>query len=160
MKYLDDGDDLVEAITKLMNEIKRQGKVPELLQSANISSFYKGKGPRNDMENERGVFRIVILRYILDKLIYNDEYKTIDNNLTDCNVGSRKRRNIRDNLFVLNGIVNSAIQNECKPVELQILDVEKCFDALCLQYTINDLFDAKLINDKLEILYKEMSLQM
>ena len=97
------GDDLIEAITLLMNKIKKQGKIPELILYANISSFYKGKGSKHDMENERGVFRIVILRYILEKLIYNDEYQTIDNNLTDCNVGSRKNRNIRDNLFILNG---------------------------------------------------------
>ena len=86
---------------------------------------------------------------------YNDEYTTIDNNLTDCNVGSRKKRNIRDNLFILNGIINSAIQNESKPVELQIMDLEKCFDSLSLEYTINDLFDVNLNNDKLELLYKE-----
>ena len=127
-----------------MNEIKKQGKVPGLLKFANISSFYKGKGAKNDMENERGVFRIVILRYILDKLIYNDEYENVDNNLTDCNVGSRKNRNIRDNLFILNAIINSVIQKESEPIELQILDIEKYFDSLCLQYTINDLFDVKL----------------
>lgn len=48
-----------------------------------------------------------------------------------------------------------AVDNECEPVELQILDVEKCFDALSLEYAINDLFDVKLDNDKLELLYKE-----
>ena len=115
-----------------MNAIKSQGKVPDLLLYANISSFYEGKGSKTDMYNERGVFRIVILRYILDKLVYNDEYKTIDNNLTYCNVGTRKKRNIRDNLFVLNGIINSAIQNECEPVELQILDVESVLSLCCI----------------------------
>ena len=35
------------------------------------------------------------------------------------------------------------------------LDIEKCFDSLSLEYAINDLFDVKLINDKLELLYKE-----
>lgn len=147
--------DLVEAITNLMNEIKRQGKVPEMLKLANISSFYKGKGAKNDIENERGIFRIVILRYILDRLIYNDEYEGIDSNLTDCNVGCRKNRNIRDNLFVLNGIINFATENESDLVEIQIMDLEKCFDALSLHYTINDLFDIKLNNDNLELLYKE-----
>ena len=131
------GDNLIEAITLLMNEIKSQGKVPELLNYANITSFWKGKGSKNDMENERGVFRIVILRYILDRLIYNDEYETIDSNLTDSNVGSRKGRNIRDNLFVLNAIINSTIQEKSEPIDLEVMDLEKCFDSLCLEYTIN-----------------------
>ena len=34
------------------------------------------------------------------RLIYNDD-------LTDSNVGARKNRNIRDNIFVLNAIMNS-----------------------------------------------------
>jgi hypothetical protein len=46
------------------------------------------------------------LRNILDKLLYIDLYETIDGSLSDCNVGSRKRRNIRDNLFVVNAILN------------------------------------------------------
>ena len=38
---------------------------------------------------------------ILDRLIYNDECSGIDANLSDCNVGARQNRNIRDNIFVL-----------------------------------------------------------
>ena len=49
-----------------------------------------------DFDNYRGVFRVTIYRSILDKLIYNDEYDKIDENLSDCNVGARKKRNIRD----------------------------------------------------------------
>ena len=39
--------------------------------------------------------------------MFNDEYQTIDDNLTDSNVGARKNRNIRENIFVLNAITNS-----------------------------------------------------
>ena len=46
------------------------------------------------------------LRSILDKLIYNDEYPVIDENMTDSNVGARQERNIRDNIFV---IINQSI---------------------------------------------------
>ena len=46
-----------------------------------------------------------MLGNILDKLIHNDEYETIDEHLTDGNVGSRKRRNVRDNLFVVNAFL-------------------------------------------------------
>ena len=95
------------------------------------------------------------MRGILDKLIYNDEYKTIDDNLTDSNVGARKNRNIRDNIFVINAISNSVIKGKEEPVDIQIYDVEKCFDALWLQDCINDLFEAGLQNDKLPLLLLE-----
>ncbi len=46
-------------------------------------------------DSYRGIFRTPILRNILVKLIYDEEYDNIDDNLTNCNVGSRKGRNVR-----------------------------------------------------------------
>ena len=87
-----------------MNNIKKQQKVPDILQHANITSLYKGKGEKSDMENQRDIFRVSVFRFILDRLIYNDEYQNIDHHMSDSNGGARKERNIRDNLFVLNGV--------------------------------------------------------
>ena len=101
------GDDLKLAVLKLMNKIKEKQIYPKCLQLCNISSIYKQRGSRNHFSQYRGIFRVLVLRTILEKLIYNDEYQTIDDNLTDANVGARKQRNIRDNLFVVNAITNS-----------------------------------------------------
>ena len=95
------------------------------------------------------------MRSILDRLIYNDEYQIIDNNLTDCNVGARKGRNIRDNIFVLNAITNSVRKGGEEDIDIQVYDVETCFDSLWLQDCINDIFEAGLQNDKLPLLYLE-----
>ena len=102
------GNDLKIAILKLMNKIKTEGVLPEQLRLCNISSIWKRKGSRDSFENYRGIFRVTILRSILDRLIYNDEYPNIDENLSDSNVGARKGRNVRDNIFVLNAVLNSA----------------------------------------------------
>ena len=91
--------------------------------------FQKNKGDRNNFDNYRGIFRVPIFRAILDRLIYNDEYYEIDDNLSDSNVGARKGRNIRDNIFVLNAVNNSVINGNEEPVDAQLFDVEKCFDA-------------------------------
>ena len=91
----------------LMNKIKDQQNKPKSVQLCNITSIYKNRGPRNKFDSYRGIFRVTVLRNILDRLIYNDIYQTIDTNLSDCNVGNRKGRNIRDNLFVLNAVLNS-----------------------------------------------------
>ena len=66
----------------------------------------------------------------MDRLIYNDEYSIIDSNLTDCNVGARKGRNIRDNIFVMNAVINSVTRGNEEAIDIQVFDVEKCFDAL------------------------------
>ena len=121
----------------------------------NISSIYKRKGSRNSFENYRGIFRVPILRTVLDRLIYNDEYSKIDSELSDSNVGARKSRNVRDNVFVLNAITNSVINGNEKPIDIQVFDVEKYFDSLWLKECINDLYESGLRNDKLPLLYLE-----
>ena len=149
------GKDLKLAILSLLNRIRREQVYPEALEVYDISSIYKNKGKQNDFENYRGIFRVPILRAILDRLIYNDEYQTIDENLSDSNVGARKFRNIRDNIFVLNAINNSVVNGSEDDVDIQIFDVEKCFDALWLEECINDIYESGLKNDKLSLLFLE-----
>ena len=95
------GSDLKLAVLKLMNKIKKEQIFPKCLELCNITSIFKKKGSKSDFNNYRGVFRALIFRTILERLIYNDEYPNIDMNLTDANVGARNKRNIRDNLFVI-----------------------------------------------------------
>ena len=100
------------------------------------------------------IFIFTIFRSILDRLIYNDEYSNLDSNLTDANVGARKGRNIRDNIFVLNAILNS-MKKEKDDLDFQVYDIEKCFDALWLHKVINNLCEAALKNDKLPLFFLE-----
>ena len=151
------GDDLTKAITKLVNLIKKKQIFPRCLELCNISSIWKRKGKRNTFDSYRGVFRVCVFRNILDRLIYNDEYSNVDSNLTDCNVGSRKFRNIRDHIFVMNAILNSVVNGDEEPLDCQVYDVEKCHDSLWLHEVINDLFSAGFQNDKLSLLFLENS---
>ena len=68
------GTDLKLAILKLMNLIKERQEYPEALQLCNITSIYKHKGSHKDLNNYRGVFRVSVIRNILDRLIYIDTY--------------------------------------------------------------------------------------
>ena len=101
------------------------------------------------------MFRVQVFRSILDRLTYNDSYYTIDSNLTDGSVGARKQRSARDNIFVLSAICNSVINGSSAPIQIQVMDSEKCFDKLWLQSCVNALFDAGLTNEKLNLLYIE-----
>ena len=82
------GHDLKVAVLRLVNKIKEKQEYPEALEVCNISSIYKNKGSRNSFDNYRGIFRVPIFRTILDRLIYNDEYDNIDEELSDSNVGA------------------------------------------------------------------------
>ena len=149
------GKDMKNAILKLMNRVKFDQDYPNILEIYNISSIYKNKCNINDFNNYRDIVRVPILRTILDRLIYNDEYETIDEELTDSNVGARKNRNIRDNIFVLNAVTNTVVNGTEVDVDVQVFDVEKCFDALWVHECINDLYETGFDNDKLSILFLE-----
>ena len=149
------GKDLRKSILMLMNQIKTHQTVPDILKLCNITSLYKNKGSRKNFTNYRGIFRVTILRSILDKLIYNDEYEQIDQELSDSNVGARKNRNIRDNIFVINAIVNNVRKRNLKGIDVTVYDVEKCFDKLWAKECLNDIYECGFQNDKLPLLYHE-----
>ena len=62
------GSDLKAAVISLMNQIREKKEFPEILKYCNITSLYKQKGSRKDFNNYRGIFRVTVLRNILDKL--------------------------------------------------------------------------------------------
>ena len=106
------------------------------------------------MNNDRGVFNVVKIRTILDKLLLKDKYEIIDKSMSCSNIGARKGRNIRDHLFVLNGVLNEALQNKDKNIDIQIVDIEKCFDKMNYKETANDLWTAGVQDDKFLLMTK------
>ena len=94
-----------------------------------------------------GIFGVSKVRSIMEKLIYQDTYETIDSSMSDSNVGGRRHRNIRDNLLVLYASINEAIRMK-KQIDIQFYDLEKCFDAMWAEETMNDLYDAGVQDDK------------
>ena len=94
---------------------------------------------------------MVTSRSILDNLVYNDYYETIDENMSDSNVGGRKKRNIRDNLFIVYGIINYTLKQGLD-VDMDLYDIAKCFDAMWHQETMNDLWDVGVQDDKFALI--------
>ena len=149
------GSDLEDSLIVLQNGIKSKCHLPEFIQWANITAIYKGKGEKIDLENERGIFGVSLLRSILMRLIYNDKYEVIDSNMSDSNVGSRKRKNISNHIFVINGIIHDVLSTKKKKsIDIQILDYKQCFDSMWLQETMNDLFEAGVQDDQLAVLFE------
>ena len=145
------GKDLKLSLLKFLNLIKRKQIYPQILQSSNITSFYKSKGDRSNLDNDRVVFNVVKVRSILDKLIYNDFYSKIDKSMSCSNIGARKNRNIRDHLFVINAVMNDSFKNK-KEVDIEIMDITKCFDKMWFEETSNDVYRAGVTNDKFVLL--------
>ena len=147
------GADLTQSLLILCNKVKEECQLPAFLEWTNISSIYKNKGVKTDLNNDRGVFNVMTVRSIIDNLMYNDFYDIIDQNMSDSNVGGRKERNIRDNLFIVYGVINYALQNNIE-VDLNLYDLAKCFDSMWYQETMNDLWDSGVTDDKFSLIGK------
>ena len=109
------------------------------------------------MENERGIFILTVMKKILDKLMYFDNIEDIDDNMSDSNIGGRKKRNIKNHLFMIYGIINSVVNGDEDCVDIQIYDIKKAFDGLWLEDCLNDIYDTvpdANRNDKLALLYE------
>ena len=96
-----------------------------------------------------------VLRTILDKLLYADSYKDIDSQMSDSNIGGRKNKNISNHIFIVNGIINEAKNDRDICVDMELLDISKCFDSLWVDEIMNDMFEVSKSNDKLSLMYQE-----
>ena len=140
------GKELLQSLLILCNNVKSQLLVPSFLTFTDITSIYKQKGERCDLDNERGIFGVSKIRSIIDKLVYQDSYENNDLAMSDSNVGGRRKRNIRDNLLVLYATINEAVRNK-KKIDIHFYDLDKCFDAMWNEETMNDLYDSGVQND-------------
>ena len=93
------------------------------MKKMTITSFHKNKGSKRDLANDRGVFNLSKIRTILDQLIYEEEYENVDSFLSFANVGGRKKRNMRDHLFIVYSVINDIINGEARHINLMGADI-------------------------------------
>lgn len=151
------GTGLKQGLLMLLNGTKENLLVPDFMSYANITSIYKKKGSMYSLENDRGIFILTVIKKITDLLIYIDKYDDIDKNMSDSNVGARKKRNVKDHLLILHGVINSVINGNEECIDLQIYEIEKAFDALWLEDCLNDIIDNlpdEKQDDKIALLHK------
>ena len=113
----------------MLNKIKETGIIPEFMKIANIHAIYKEKGEYTNIESERGIFIVSILRTILMKMIYMQKYQTIDESMSDSNIGARKNKNIRNHIFVVNSVLHDVLSSKNKdPIDIMGLDYKQMFN--------------------------------
>ena len=147
------GKDGLASLLKMLNCIKNELLIPTSLNLSNVSTIYKGKGSRQEVINLRGIFKLPIVRNILDRLVYFDEQDELGKSMGQFQVGNQKERNIRDHTLVIHAIVNDAIETKVD-IDIQFTDIKQCFDALWLDEAINDLYDSGIASRNLNLLYE------
>ena len=89
------------------------------------------------------------------RLIYNTKYSKIDRKMSDCQMGGRKNKGCKNNIFILNGLIHEVLKSKkMKPILFQFYDYSQMFDSINLQSAICDIYDTGVDDDQLVLLYK------
>ena len=87
------------------------------------------------------------------RLIYKDKYDIIDRHISDSQIGGRKGKNVRNHVWIVNGIICDVLSNRKKtPVDILIYEYKQCFDSLWLQESLNDIYESGVTDDNLAVL--------
>ena len=133
----------------MCNNLKKEKKIPEFMNNTNITTVPK-KGSRLILTNECGIFRVSVIRSILMNMIYESNYSVIDKEMSDCQMGGRRQKSGKNNIFILNGIIHDVVRSKnLKPVVFQFYDYAQMFDSLNLREAISDIYDKGFDNDTL-----------
>ena len=135
------GCNMKQSLLVLFNKMKQNIQIPKSLNQAFIKSIPKKKRDPMSLDSERGIFLVNKMRKILMSLIYNSMINVIEVNLSQSNIGARKKRAPRDHLFVLNAIINERIQRKkLEKLDIVFYDVCQASDSLWPKRTYLDLF--------------------
>ena len=144
------GSDMKNALLALFNGIKRSKQFPTFMTVSDICSIQKKKSSILDFDNQRGISLITVYKKVFENLLYNDFVEDIDNKMTDSNIGARAKRDIKDHLIIMNGVINSVVKGKEKCIDVQIFDLEKAFDSIWLENCLIDVHDSLTEKSKIE----------
>ena len=151
------GTNLKMSLLVMFNKMKENSLIPKFFNFANVTTVPK-KGSRLILANERGIFRVSVIRSILMNMIYERNYSKIDNNMSDCQMGGRRQKSCKNNIFILNGVIHDVMTSRnSQPIVIQFYDYCQMFDSINLQEAISDIYDLGLDNDTLDLIYKSNS---
>ena len=75
--------------------------------------------------------------------------------MSDGQMGGRKGKGCRNNLFIINGLIYDALKSDkAKPLLIQIYDYRQMFDAINLEQALIDLFNCGVQDETLSLLYE------
>ena len=94
------------------------------------------------------------------RLIYDSKYPEIDSKMSDAQMGGRKGKGCRNNIFLLNGIINEQRDRKNEPIMFQIYDYAQMFDSINLQEAISDVYDCGFNDDMLPPLVYEANAEI
>ena len=146
------GEALKDSLLILLNTIKDDGEIPFFMNVTSVTTIPKA-GSKFLLTNERGIFKVSILRTILLRLIYNRNYDMVNDNMSDSNIGARKGKSCRNHIWILNGINHEHhISKKKQDLRFNFYDFKQMFDSMALSEMLSDMHSVGMIDDSLYLI--------
>ena len=92
----------------MANDIKKSKVIPLEWNNMWIKVLKKNKGCSKKLRNYRGIFIVLIISVIFEKLLKNRITPTLEQNMSKFQNGGMRGKGIVDNLFLLRGLLDHA----------------------------------------------------
>ena len=145
------GEAMIKMIYPLITTIWREEKIPSNWNIGNITSIWKGRGDKEDPNNQRGITTSSSIGTILDSIIDNRIISTVP--FTQAQGGGKKGASTYDHLFILRAIIDIA-KNQKRPLFLTFYDVSKAYDNVDNEDMLKIIWDKGLRGKAWRILKK------
>ena len=119
------GEIMIKYIQPLITTIWKEEKVPSCWNTGSITSIWKGRGDKENPNNQRGITTSSSIGTILDSIIDNRIARTIP--FTQAQGGGKHGASTYDHLFILRAIIDIA-KKQKRPLFLTFYDVSKAYD--------------------------------
>nr|VZI19306.1 unnamed protein product [Spirometra erinaceieuropaei] len=128
--YKHGGPQLMDHLTALFQEMRRQGEVPQDFKDATIVHFYNRKGNRQVCDNHRGISLLNIARKIIARILLNRLNNHLEESLLpESQCGVRRNRGATDMIFAAR-----QRQEKCQEMRTHLnstfVDLTKAFDTV------------------------------
>ena len=122
-------DDNISVITRLFNVVLMTGLVPEAWCIGAIVPLYKGKGPKDDLDNYRGITLLSCLGKLFTSLINKRLTVFLDSTgaIGAEQAGFRKAHSTTDHVFALHMLIK-LYKQKGKRIYAAFVDYRKAFD--------------------------------
>ena len=137
-------ENLITPLTDLLNGILNENEnIPESSKLADIISIYKGKGGKQDLNNQRGISLTSSILKCLERVIANRIENRIRENTTSLQGVGKKGEATEEYILMIKTIIDINKKNR-KNTKMIITDVKKAFDQAWRKGVFKNLIERKI----------------
>lgn len=149
------GDKLISSIFYLLQQIWEKGKALKAWKNTSVTSLYKGKGKKYELDNYRLIAIILVICRIYSKILTAKLVEATSDKLLNSQNCFRKDRCYNDSIFIVKQTIKEAFESN-KRLVIGFIDLKKAYDSIFTNELLRILQQVYRILKKLFVLIKDL----